>query len=1370
LRGRYALTRDRADLEEALDRIRRTVVRLPATSPHLSMVVQNYVSVSAVLLAHDGRPAGAEKDWPYALDQGELLRQLRTGEDPDTVLDRTWRRWSRLTAGSEQAAVPPRARATVFDDDEDVPATVRLHTGRTGPVLLDLPGPLSSLVRRIRDSAKPDPAAALGLWRAVFGHPLFLEVDVAMRRTLLLWGATTAFVHYSEEPGLTRLDAWLDILRRLAELVEPDHPWWTAVAVDVARVTAMRHSYTADAHDLDVAFDRLAVVAEARNPGDAQRLECLELLGGLLGHYGDAVRGTAAYQQRVRRLDLLLRTLPPAQDGVRWAPVRLAVLRGYAAEVVDRDRQRDNVLRSLEIAEHGLAALRLDGQETNSWTQMVEMLRERVAMSAADDPGERRYDVGAAMARAGDRTDPAAARERVQILRMAVPRVSPADRHTWFGVRAALAVDLMRLLSGSRGANIDEAIAVAEEMADEVTAADPETLRTLPATILGELYEIRVNGDPAENAERMLEHHRRRVELADPGSPAWVRGAAQMVWALIRRVRGERAANLEAALELAGRVLAAARSLDRADLRADANYALGLAHRSRLVGDRSANAEQAIAAFIACLADRTEADGDRWANAHHNLAAAYLARVRGDRQENLGRAIHHLEQELRFFDRDGWPDDWALAQITLGDAHIQSLRPSPRESRQRAVAAYEAAVQVLSPDDHPAQWSRVHNSLGLALMDGDNLGDRPRDPQRALECLEEALRTAPRGLPDRGHVLLNTTGALTLLARRQDDADERRALLERALATAAEAVAVLDRAAEPIAWARAQSGTAQCALDLADLGVDTYVLTARDALRDALDVFRENGLLSETWAAAVGLVLLNRAGGQWAQAVEAYHVAAEAHEVLYRTALLQDARAAVLARGRQLIEAAVPALLASGDPIAAVVAVERVRARWLGEALARDRIDLDRLGREHPPLRAAYTAAVQALASAEALERRAAVVGEGSVAGAVEDARQAFTEVLARIQRAAGFGRFLALPDFDDVGAAVRAEAPLVYVVPTEETCHLLVVHRRAGGQVGVRTAEAPALTRDRVDALLLDPTHGDASYLEHQLLGSSHLAAALATVLPELGRLLVPPLRGVLDDLGATGVTLVPTGRLALLPIHAAPHPDTGTCLLDDLDVTYLPSAWARERVHDEERRAATTLVAVGDPTEDLPYARMEAEEIADVFGATSVLHRGAAATADAVVADLPGADYVHLACHGYHDVDSPLDSHLRLACGERLTLRTLLDGRMFAAVRLVVASACQTAVGEFRDLPDEAIGLPAGFLRAGAAAVIGTLWPVDDLSTALLMMRFYRLHLGVGEAAGMPPARALRIAQRWLSTVTARELGRLFGHPKARVALGRG
>ncbi|MEK8174447.1 CHAT domain-containing protein [Streptomyces sp. M19] len=53
----------------------------------------------------------------------------------------------------------------------------------------------------------------------------------------------------------------------------------------------------------------------------------------------------------------------------------------------------------------------------------------------------------------------------------------------------------------------------------------------------------------------------------------------------------------------------------------------------------------------------------------------------------------------------------------------------------------------------------------------------------------------------------------------------------------------------------------------------------------------------------------------------------------------------------------------------------------------------------------------------------------------------------------------------------------------------------------------------------------------------------------------------------------------------------------------------------------------------------------------------------------------------------------------------------------------ACQSGRYEIIEAPDEFTGLPGGFLQAGAACAITSLWQVNDLATALLMTRLYEL-----------------------------------------------
>jgi CHAT domain-containing protein len=57
---------------------------------------------------------------------------------------------------------------------------------------------------------------------------------------------------------------------------------------------------------------------------------------------------------------------------------------------------------------------------------------------------------------------------------------------------------------------------------------------------------------------------------------------------------------------------------------------------------------------------------------------------------------------------------------------------------------------------------------------------------------------------------------------------------------------------------------------------------------------------------------------------------------------------------------------------------------------------------------------------------------------------------------------------------------------------------------------------------------------------------------------------------------------------------------------------------------------------------------------------------------------------------------------------------------------------------------------MQAGVPAIISTLWPVEEISTMLLLQRFYQIY----RQDNQPPAIALQQAQYWLRDATAQTL----------------
>jgi CHAT domain-containing protein len=89
---------------------------------------------------------------------------------------------------------------------------------------------------------------------------------------------------------------------------------------------------------------------------------------------------------------------------------------------------------------------------------------------------------------------------------------------------------------------------------------------------------------------------------------------------------------------------------------------------------------------------------------------------------------------------------------------------------------------------------------------------------------------------------------------------------------------------------------------------------------------------------------------------------------------------------------------------------------------------------------------------------------------------------------------------------------------------------------------------------------------------------------------------------------------------------------------------------------------------------------------------------------------------------------------------------------LRLLILSACQTALLDLQGARDEGHSLAAAMVQAGAQAVMAAQWAVDDKATYLLMVRFAQEWLPQMEQE--PPATALARAQAWLRSVTNEEL----------------
>lgn len=126
----------------------------------------------------------------------------------------------------------------------------------------------------------------------------------------------------------------------------------------------------------------------------------------------------------------------------------------------------------------------------------------------------------------------------------------------------------------------------------------------------------------------------------------------------------------------------------------------------------------------------------------------------------------------------------------------------------------------------------------------------------------------------------------------------------------------------------------------------------------------------------------------------------------------------------------------------------------------------------------------------------------------------------------------------------------------------------------------------------------------------------------------------------------------------------------------------------------------------------------------------------------------YIHFATHGLLNDTHPELSGLVFSLFDEKG-RPQEDGFMRLhdvynlklPAEMVVLSACQTGLGK-KVKGEGLIGLTRGFMYAGAARVVASLWKVEDRATAELMKRFYKALF----KDKMSPAAALRAAQNSL------------------------
>jgi Uncharacterized protein conserved in bacteria len=730
------------------------------------------------------------------------------------------------------------------------------------------------------------------------------------------------------------------------------------------------------------------------------------------------------------------------------------------------------------------------------------------------------------------------------------------------------------------------------------------------------------------------------------------------------------------------------------------------------LGSRANNIEIAITGYQILLNNR-QPGSEMFALAQNNLAAAYSKRINGSRAQNLERAIEFYQAALTVRTLEDFPEKWATTQNNLAVAYSNRINGSRAENLERAIAFYDAALTVYTLEDFPEDWAMTQNNLAAAYSYRIN-GSRAQNLERAIEFYEAALTVYT--LEDFPENWARTQNNLAIAYSNRINGS-RAQNLERAIEFYEAALTVYTLEDFPEDWAMTQNNLAVAYRNRINGSRAQNLERAIEFYEAALTVYTFEDFPFKN----VGT--LNNLG--WAYLAKLDNINQEKPEDT-------NQKAATLQSAYDTFKNAI------------VRAAQLRKLESQNETKQKHDLQWDRL----------YMGMVQVC-----LDRKN---NQEALEYAEANKARNLAEVIAQKQE---ISKTLAPITFSEITQLLTPNTALIeWYITNEEIISFVVTY-----------PDVLTVHRHRQwDEL----TYLFAEYRVNYIVSKTDWQKHLSTYLQRLADILeittiLPP--------SSTRLILIPHWLLHLFPLHALPLSD-GEFLLDRYleGIQYAPSCQLLQQITIHPN--FDQLLALQNPTSDLKYTDLEVTSIAPKFAIRQILPGNEASKRNLLEKyrdRLENAHCAHFSCHGSFNPDDPLKSFLILSGGiisgdsqsragteenesdcyvewregktadinNCLTLADILL-LQFKHCRLVVLSACETALIDTNNRSDY-IGLPTGFLHAGAMGTLASLWAVNDLSTALIMVKFYEL-LQPGVSIG----KALHDTQRWFKSAKTPDL----------------
>jgi CHAT domain-containing protein/predicted enzyme related to lactoylglutathione lyase len=970
-------------------------------------------------------------------------------------------------------------------------------------------------------------------------------------------------------------------------------------------------------------------------------------------------------------------------------------------------------------------------------------------------------------------------------------RTRQAFPQDWAMTQNNLATAYIDRIKGDRGENIERAIRLLEAASEVYTREAFPQNWAMTQNNLANAYRNRIKGERGENIEKGIAFYEAasQVYTCDAFPQQWAMTLIGLAIAYYSRIKGERGRNIEMAIAFyEGALQVQTREAFPTQWAMTQNN-LGRAFSQRIKGERAENLERAIHYFLAALEIYTRQDfPEGWADIQNNLAVGYTKRIHSKRADNLEEAIGYLQNALEVYTREYFPYNWAETQNNLAAAYRQRIRGKQAENLEQAIACCQNALEVYTRDAFPLDWAETVNNLGFAYRDRIQ-GERAENLEIAISCFFSALEVYTREAFPQNWANTQSNLGIAYRDRIQGDRAEN---LEQAINCFMNAWQVYTCDAFPQNWAETQNNLGITYLERTGGARADNLKRAIYSFQNALQIYTRPSFPQNHLETLFNLALAYQNTHQLTSAYDTFANIIESLKsfqvrTFYRLEIPGDQQE-FTEQLNKVYQHMVEVCLQLSYTYKAIEYVERSKAHSLVALLANYDIHPkgnipDSILNELQRLRLEIS--IEQLRP-ESKDKNRFLDGETILDGSLllgdsslfPQKGMRLTQLQQQLDELINQEILPIDPNFNLIEPINFAQ--IQSIIPNERTAIREWYLQDDNFQTFIITQQSdlPSVWQSSVEngSALIEWTN---EYFQDYLENKRQWQEQLSLRLQNLTQIL--HLDEILNYLPTScdQLILIPHRFLHCIPLHALPLAD-GSYLLDRFPggVRHAPSCQLLQLVQTRQRPEFSHFFAIQDPNNNLPYTNIEVETIMQYFPHADILAK-AAATKDAL-SNKPLSLYhcLHFSSGSHFNTSSPLLSALILAdapmandppnsdpiqylplgangvidLSKCLTVEEIFKLDL-SQCRLVTLSASETALTDWTNGSNEYIGFPGAFLFAGSASVVGSLWGIDDLSTALLMIKFYQ-NLQIGWTVAV----ALNQAQLWLRDITKIELEQLI------------